>query len=170
MNASSTGIAGILPRVRRQKTDSTTEESWATSAATRRSMQGNRSKDTRPEIQARSALHRAGFRFRKNVRPIPSVRLEADIVFPRQRLVVLIDGCFWHGCAEHGRPPKSTTRNADYWEAKIRRNLERDRENEMDLSSAGWTVLRFWEHEPADAIVGRVAATLKKTSGLRQLA
>lgn len=62
---------------------------------------------------------------------------------------MFVDGCFWHGCPDHGTSPKT---NAGYWRAKIGRNVERDRLNEAELSAAGWTVIRVWEHEiPADA-------------------
>jgi DNA mismatch endonuclease (patch repair protein) len=101
-------------------------------------------KATRPEAHLRSALHRLGLRFRKNVRPVPSIRCRPDVVFPRDRLVVFVDGCFWHGCPDHFRPP---TTNRDYWNAKIARNIERDKRNTAELARAGWKVIRIWEHE-----------------------
>jgi DNA mismatch endonuclease (patch repair protein) len=72
--------------------------------------------------------------------------MRPDVVFPRARLAVFVDGCFWHGCPEHGTQP---TRNSHYWTAKLARNLERDRRHDAFLSEAGWTVLRIWEHEAA---------------------
>ena len=119
--------------------------SWATSAATRRSMLGNRSRDTAPELALRSALHARGFRYRVDARPIAEFRRRADIVFTRLRVAVFVDGCFWHGCPLHYRVP---TLNADYWRPKIQRNRVRDLETTECLSAAGWTVLRFWTHEP----------------------
>jgi DNA mismatch endonuclease, patch repair protein len=118
-------------------------------------MQANRSRDTGPELAVRSALHREGFRFFTHRRPVPELRCLADIVFPRKRVCVFVDGCFWHGCEVHRRTPKN---NAGYWTKKIARNIERDRQNDVALASAGWTVIRVWEHEsPADAVerIGR---------------
>jgi DNA mismatch endonuclease (patch repair protein) len=129
--------------------------SWATDAATRKSMLGNRSRDTGPELLVRRALHARGLRFRVDLRPEPTLRTRADIVFTRRRIAVYIDGCFWHGCPVHGTSPKA---NADYWTPKLARNVERDRESTAALESLGWTVLRFWSHEPVDDVVERIAA------------
>ncbi|MFT4219340.1 MAG: very short patch repair endonuclease [Microbacterium sp.] len=129
-------------------------ESWATSEATRRSMLGNRSRDTTPELAVRRRLHALGYRYRVDVRPEPAIRRRADVVFTRQRVAVFIDGCFWHQCPEHFRMPAA---NREYWSAKIERNHERDAETSARLAEAGWTVLRFWEHEPVDEIVERIA-------------
>jgi DNA mismatch endonuclease, patch repair protein len=135
--------------------------SWATSAATRRSMQGNRSTDTSPEVAARAAIHRAGLRFRKNVRFVNGIRCEADIVFPKQRLVVFIDGCFWHACPNHLRMPKTTGPNGGYWLGKISGNVARDRKNDTLLTEAGWLVLRFWEHDDPLAVADVVKAAVR---------
>src|SRR4051794_10611396 len=105
-------------------------------------MQGNRGRDTRPEIAVRSALHRRGLRFRKHRRPIADIRCEADIVFPRERIAVFVDGCFWHGCPRHGRVPRT---NRDYWEVKLAANVRRDQLNTARLEQAGWAVVRVWE-------------------------
>lgn len=78
------------------------------------------------------------------MRPLPKVRRTADIVFTRARIAVFIDGCFWHGCPEHYQAP---VRNGDFWLAKRERNRERDAETDEALIEAGWTPLRFWEHE-----------------------
>jgi DNA mismatch endonuclease (patch repair protein) len=78
-----------------------------------------------------------------------SVRV--DIAFPRKKIAIFIDGCFWHSCPEHGNSPN---RNIDYWEPKLRRNVERDRQVDSSLSADGWTVLRYWEHEPLSEVVG----------------
>jgi len=121
-------------------------------------MQGNRSADTRHETQLRSLLHRRGLRFWKNARPSPSVRCRADIVFPRAKVAVFCDGCFWHLCPDHGRPPKA---NKSYWRAKLDRNVQRDRENDAALAAAGWLVVRVWEHEAPDAAAARVSAAVE---------
>jgi DNA mismatch endonuclease (patch repair protein) len=129
------------------------------SSAARATMQGNRAADTRPELALRSALHRLGMRFRKNCRPDSRVRCRADVVFPGAKVAVFVDGCFWHRCPVHGTSPAT---NAPYWRAKLDRNVQRDRENDRTLESAGWTVLRVWEHESPDAAATRVAAVIRE--------
>lgn len=114
-------------------------------------MQGNRARDTRPEVAVRSALHRSGLRFRKHTRPLTDLRCIADVIFPRHRVAVFVDGCFWHACPLHGRTPEG---NKQYWSAKIARNVARDRRNDRLLAEAGWMVIRVWEHQdPAEAVV-----------------
>jgi DNA mismatch endonuclease (patch repair protein) len=120
------------------------DESWASSPAVRKSMQGNRSKDTQPELLVRRLVHAQGLRYRVSARPEPSLRRTADLVFTRVRVAVFIDGCFWHGCPVHHTIAKS---NAEYWRLKVRRNVERDAETSKLLEDAGWKVLRFWEHD-----------------------
>ena len=123
--------------------------SWASSEAIRKTMVGCRSRDTSPEKALRSAVHRLGLRFRVCARPIPGVRRTADIVFPRAKVAVFLDGCFWHGCSEHYVPPKT---NPDYWSGKIEGNRSRDADTDAKLRAAGWSVIRVWEHEdPAQA-------------------
>lgn len=78
-----------------------------------------------------------------------------DVVFTRARVAVFVDGCFWHSCPEHGSMPIA---NRKFWEAKLARNVERDRENVRALEAAGWTVLRFYEHVPA----GDAAAVIRR--------
>jgi DNA mismatch endonuclease, patch repair protein len=121
-------------------------------------MRGNRSVDTRPELRLRSALHRRGLRFRKNL----LIRTEgrsarADIVFPRKRVAVFVDGCFWHACPEHGHIPRS---NRPYWEQKLARNAERDTAVNAALESERWKVLRIWEHVETDQAADQIAAAL----------
>jgi DNA mismatch endonuclease (patch repair protein) len=77
-----------------------------------------------------------------------------DIVFTRGRVAVFIDGCFWHGCPQHGR--RLGVQNEHYWGPKIARNAERDQRNTETLVCAGWMVLRFWEHEPADHVAREI--------------
>lgn len=122
-------------------------------------MQGNRSRDTGPELAIRKLVHAMGLRYRVNIRPLPSLRRTADLVFTRQHVAVFIDGCFWHGCPEHHRQPAA---NAAYWTAKVQRNRERDIATDAALAEAGWAVLRFWEHvaptEVAEAVRTAVRA------------
>lgn len=133
--------------------------SWASSEGVRRSMRSNRPRDTRPEVALRSALHAAGLRFRKHYRPVTGSRCEVDVAFTRRRVVVLLDGCFWHGCPEHATRPAT---HGEWWAAKLDRNQARDRENDAMLTEAGWTVLRFWEHERTEDVVASVAAVLAR--------
>ncbi len=119
-----------------------------------------RRRDTKIERDIRSRLHASGLRFRVDY----PIRLEGlrpirpDIVFTRARVCVFIDGCFWHGCPDHGRRP--AVRNRHYWGPKIAGNAERDRRHSHALDDAGWTVLRFWAHEEPDGIVAAVSAAV----------
>src|ERR1035437_6466291 len=114
--------------------------SWATNSRVRRVMLGNKSRDTLPELAVRRMLHRQGYRYRVNFRPLASIRTTADIVFTRQHLAVFIDGCFWHGCPTHYVRSKS---NVAYWNVKIENTRARDALRSAELTQAGWTVLRF---------------------------
>lgn len=98
------------------------------------------SKDTKPELALRKALFKLGFRYRIHVKRLPG---KPDMSFPQYRAVVFINGCFWHwhGC-KNTRLPSD---NAEYWNAKIKRNRQRDKENYEKLLSNGWRVLIVWE-------------------------
>lgn len=136
------------------------EESWASSPLRRRIMQSNRQRDTSPEIAVRRILHAQGLRYRVDVRPVPEIRRRADIVFPRRKLAVFIDGCFWHGCPDHGTRAFNT--NAPYWEGKIARNAARDIETDERLAAAGWRVLRFWEHLNPEEVATAIQAEARR--------
>lgn len=102
-------------------------------------------------------------RFRKDYRvDLPGARVRVDIAFPRQRLAVFVDGCFWHRCPEHATDPKI---NSEFWARKLRRNVERDGQVNAMLHAAGWTVLRCWEHECAIAAAERVRDALHTGPG-----
>jgi DNA mismatch endonuclease (patch repair protein) len=116
-------------------------------------MQRQRRKDTQPELAIRRALHRAGLRYRIGLPVTGSPRRTIDIAFTRIKLALFVDGCFWHGCPEHATWPKA---NAAWWEAKILKNRERDRETTRHLEAEGWTVIRIWEHEPAENATARL--------------
>ena len=87
-------------------------------------MQRQRTRDTAPELAVRRLLDAAGLRYRIDVAPLPSLRRRADVVFGPARVALFIDGCFWHGCPNHGS--RRTTANADYWAEKIKRHRARD--------------------------------------------
>lgn len=122
-------------------------------------MQANRGRDTKPEMAVRRAAHAAGLRFRVDYRPIPELNRRADLVFTRAKVAVFVDGCFWHGCPTHHTIAKS---NAKFWAQKVTRNRERDAETDRLLGEAGWTVIRAWEHEPADDVVARILTSLRR--------
>jgi DNA mismatch endonuclease, patch repair protein len=119
-----------------------------------------RRRDTRPEKRIRSLLHRQGLRFRVDfpLRIGASRPIRPDIVFTRARVAIFVDGCYWHGCPEHGT--RVDGQNAAYWIPKIARNRERDRQHTALLESAGWMVLRFWEHELTEEIAEAVTAAV----------
>jgi DNA mismatch endonuclease, patch repair protein len=126
-------------------------------------MAANRRRDTGPELRLRSELHRTGLRFRVDMPiEVPGRRpIRPDIVFSRLRIAVFVDGCFWHGCPEHGAPPKS---NTSYWIPKIAATRDRDRRADRLLAEEGWRVVRIWEHESLDDAVGLVREALGPTS------
>jgi DNA mismatch endonuclease (patch repair protein) len=139
------------------------EKSWASSPGVRRSMQSNTGRDTGPELRLRRAVHARGLRFFVNRRPIRAVRRTADLVFPRLKVAVFLDGCFWHGCPEHHTVSKT---NAEYWATKAADNRRRDLDTNERLAEAGWTVVRIWEHEPAGEGAARVADVVER-AGIR---
>lgn len=126
-----------------------------TSPAVTAAMKGNRRVDTQPELALRAALHALGLRFRKDhqLRTSAGSRVKADVVFTRDRIAVFVDGCFWHGCPEHGNTPKA---NTGYWGPKLERNKQRDRRVTQELQADGWAVIRIWEHEDLSEGVKRV--------------
>ena len=128
-------------------------------------MVANRPRDTGPELALRRALFARGLRYRVHRRPLPGLRAEADVVFPRERIAVFVDGCFWHGCAEHSVLPKS---NRDFWEAKLAANVDRDRRSDRALDAGGWLVVRVWEHEAAADAADRIEATVRRQRTQRQ--
>lgn len=141
-----------------QREDALPASSWASSPARRRNMQAIRSRDTKPERLLRSLLHAQGLRYRVAARPLPALRRTADLVFRPARVAVFLDGCYWHGCPEHYVPPKT---NSGYWSEKVLGNIKRDRDTDAQLREAGWTVLRFWEHESPDVCAVKVADTVR---------
>ena len=135
------------------------QESWATSERTRKSMRSNRSRDTGPEMALRHELFRRGLRYRVSFAPLTGVRRTVDIAFPRIKVAVMVDGCFWHGCPQHHKLPKS---HVEYWEAKVRHNKERDASTTSLLEAAGWRVIRLWAHTPVADMVSVVEAALER--------
>ena len=112
-------------------------------------MRNTRQRDNRCELAVRSILHKIGLRFRvhASIQSIP--RRTVDIVFPKERVAVFIDGCFWHRCPIHRTLPIA---NRTWWRDKLQTNTKRDKDTDQRLLAAGWKVVRIWEHEdPARA-------------------
>jgi DNA mismatch endonuclease (patch repair protein) len=135
----------------------------ASCEATRHRMLAVRQRDTGPELALRKAVHRLGLRYFVDSAPMPSLRRRADLVFPRIRLAVFVDGCFWHGCEQHRVPPVA---NASWWQLKIARTRSRDKDTSAQLQAAGWTVIRVWEHDDAEeaALLVHAAVTRLRAS------
>ena len=115
--------------------------------------------DTQPELALRRELHRRGLRFRVNHRGLPG---RPDIALTRAQLAVFVDGCFWHACPDHGVLPKSNRR---WWEAKLRRNVVRDREKDLALKDLGWLVVHVWEHDDPVASADSIEALWRARTG-----
>lgn len=121
----------------------------ASSEVVRANMKRQKRRDTRCELAVRRHLHSVGLRYRVDFRPLQSQRFRADIGWKSLKLAIFIDGCFWHGCPEHGTTPRS---NTEWWTEKLSQNKQRDVRAVQQLEDEGWTVLRFWEHEPAEKV------------------
>lgn len=132
--------------------------SWASSPRVRVTMRGNRSKNTRPEMKLRSALHRRGLRYRVDAAPLPGIRRRADVIFPKARVAVFVDGCFWHGCPKHYRP---STKNSAFWRQKMETNRSRDAQTNDMLTAAEWVVIRVWEHEDMSEAAERIMTVVR---------
>jgi DNA mismatch endonuclease, patch repair protein len=113
------------------------------------------SNNTKPEVQLRRALWNTGLRYRVNYGPE-----KIDIAFPKKKIAVFVDGCFWHCCPLHAHTPKS---NVSYWAPKLKRNVERDKAKEERLQTLNWYVIRVWEHDikNVDEIVYKIISILK---------
>lgn len=116
-----------------------------------------RDKDTKPELTLRKALWSKGYRYRINVRSLPG---KPDIVFRKRKVVVFMDGEFWHGYNWKEKKSKIKS-NRVYWISKIEKNIARDKKNTKILQKDGWRVLRFWEHEVKNNLDGCVRAVVK---------
>ena len=120
-----------------------------------------RHRDTKPEIEIRRALHARGLRYRLQRRVLKETRRTADIVFPARHIAVFVDGCFRHGCPLHGSQPKS---NSAFWQEKIKTNKDRDRDTYARLKDQGWTSIRVWAHDEAEAAADRIETFIQGSS------
>ncbi len=111
-----------------------------------RNMSAIKSKNTKPEIKVRKVLHSMGYRFRLHRKDLPG---SPDIVLPKYKTVIFVHGCFWHrheNC-KYASTPKT---RQEFWEAKFRENINRDKLNQENLSSKGWKIIIVWECEIKD--------------------
>jgi DNA mismatch endonuclease (patch repair protein) len=113
-----------------------------------------RGKNTKPEILLRKTLWHHGVQYRLHYK-LPG---RPDIVLVALKIAVFVDGCFWHGCPEHGVRPKT---NRQFWDKKIQGNIQRDKKNRVALEKFGWKVLRFWEHEVEQSVDKAASVILK---------
>ncbi len=116
-------------------------------------------RDTKPEVELRRELHRRGLRFRVQMKAPGNPRRTIDIAFPRARLAVYVDGCFWHGCPEHLHVPAA---NREWWLWKLDATARRDRDTDRELLAAQWSVVRVWEHEDAVDAADHVEAVVRE--------
>ncbi|MDR0308809.1 MAG: very short patch repair endonuclease [Coriobacteriales bacterium] len=115
----------------------------AKTEAVRKSMQGNKSRDTKPELKVRELLRKAGFSgYRLQWKKAPG---HPDIAYPGRKIAIFVHGCFWHRCPTCSLPIPKT--NTEYWTKKFERNVERDRQKIAELENLGWKVFVIWECE-----------------------
>lgn len=121
---------------------------------------------TGPEMAVRRLLHRNGLRYRVQY-PVPGApRRSIDIAFPKKKIAIFIDGCFWHGCSEHRNIP---AHNRDWWQSKIDQNRSRDRDTDEKLQEAGWIVFRFWEHDTLEIIIEKLLKVINASTGSNKM-
>ncbi len=128
------------------------------SEAVRDRFRRQRVRDTAPELALRRELHRRGLRYRVDVALLGARKGRADVLFPKARLVVMVDGCFWHRCPEHGPAPRE---NGAWWKDKLDANVARDRRTDARLTELGWRVVRIWEHESPAVAADRIEALVR---------
>ncbi len=116
-------------------------------------------RNTEPEVALRRLLFAGGLRYRVHLRVPGLARRTIDIAFPGTKVAVFVDGCFWHGCPDHGMVPRS---NREWWRQKLDGNRRRDEETAAHLAGSGWDVLRFWCHEDVAAVAEVVTACVRR--------
>ena len=125
-----------------------------------------RSENTKPEMKVRKLLHSLGYRFRLHRRDLPG---KPDIVLPKYKAVVFVNGCFWHGCPTCRHAKIRPKNNADYWNKKLDRNIQRDKDNYQKLQQLGWRVIVVWECETKDKNIPYLQERLKNELTLTTL-
>jgi len=134
--------------------------SWASSPSVRRSMLANGPRDSEAEVLLRRALYRLGLRYRLHVLvPTAARSVRADLVFATARIIVFMDGCFWHVCPRHATWPKQ---HAHWWRTKLKANVARDRRQAEMLRLEGWLVVRVWAHESPKLAAARIHGAIRR--------
>jgi DNA mismatch endonuclease (patch repair protein) len=128
-------------------------------------MKSTAQRNTEIELRLRRMLFRRGYRYRLHTRVPGVTRARPDFAFIRERVAVFVDSCFWHGCQIHGSMPKKHRR---WWASKLKANMNRDRRHSIELRSAGWRVVRVWEHEHPKRASVRIEEAIR-ASRLRSL-
>ncbi|SHL13555.1 very short patch repair endonuclease [Alicyclobacillus tolerans] len=126
-------------------------------------MSAVRSNNTSLELRVRRELWRRGFQFRTNVKDLPG---KPDIAIKKLKLVIFIDSCFWHGCPEHVRMPKS---NVEYWTTKIEKNKTTDKTITEHYQAMGWHIVRIWEHDVKSNFENTMDKLVKVIRKLKQI-
>jgi DNA mismatch endonuclease (patch repair protein) len=122
-------------------------------------LSANKRFGTAPERRVSAALFALGLRyFRDRPVQLAGFTVRPDFVFPRRKVAVFVDGCFWHACPDHCRPGKA---RAEFWATKLARNVERDKQATSVLEAAGWRVIRAWEHEDPESVARKVLHAIR---------
>lgn len=133
----------------------------ASSATALKRMRATRRRATPYEVALRKLLFAKGLRYRVDKKVAKEIHSRPDIVFAGSRVAVYVDGCFWHGCSEHGTAPRA---NADWWAEKLAANKSRDFNKTRLLMEAGWHVERVWSHEVLQNAVDRILKIVRARS------
>lgn len=135
----------------------------ATSPEVSARMRAVKVRDTGPELALRRALWAMGLRYRVDAPlPLAGVRRRSDLTFGPARVIVFVDGCYWHGCPEHFRPSGP---NKDWWRDKITRTQARDADTSERLRAAGWLAVRVWEHDDMGDAARLIAGLVRDRRG-----
>lgn len=129
-----------------------------TDAVTTNRMSRQKRRDTAPELLLRRELRARGVGYRVNASLPGLPRRSCDVMFKTAQVAVFVDGCFWHGCPEHGTTPKN---NGTWWAEKLKKNIARDRDTDRHLTELTWTVIRIWEHEDMSGAADRVVRSVR---------
>lgn len=132
----------------------------SSSAAVSKRMSTAKRRDTAAEMALRRELFALGLRYRVSY-PVPGQRRRTiDIAFTRAHVAVFVDGCFWHGCPEHGTRPAA---NSEWWTTKLSANRARDEDTTRALDDSGWAVVRVWEHEDPGEAASRIRVLVERS-------
>jgi DNA mismatch endonuclease (patch repair protein) len=137
----------------------------ASSKQVRSVMQSNRGRDSKLEMRLRREIHSKGLRYAIDRRPEEDVNSRADLLFESAKLVVYVNGCFWHGCGRHYREPKT---NASFWRNKIATNRTRDRKVRRNLQRRGWKVIVVWEHDDVEQTADEISKLVRQRRALNR--